>query len=96
MAVQQLERGVGVVEQVELAVGLVEDHADVARDPLEERLDVARAASAVEVGLFGLQTMTRRVATVTSRGHRVEVVAVVVVERDRDRARAPEAAARCG
>ncbi len=66
MAVEQLDRGVGVVEQVELAVGLVEDHADVRGDLGDERGDLRRG-SAVEVGLLGLQTIARRVATVISR-----------------------------
>jgi hypothetical protein len=56
---------------------------------------IASAASAVEVGLFGLQTITRRVAAVISAAMRVEVVAVLVVERHLDRA-APDAPRRCG
>ena len=41
---------------------------------------MASAGSAVDVGLLGLQTMTRRVAAVISLRHRVEVVLVAVVE----------------
>ena len=40
MAVEQRERGVGVVEQAELAVGLVDQHADVRRHALDERRDL--------------------------------------------------------
>ena len=64
---QQLDRGVGVAErQRELAVGLVEDHAHVRRDLCRGSEVIASRSSAVEVGLFGLQTSTSRVATVTS------------------------------
>jgi hypothetical protein len=56
---------------------------------------IASNGSAVEVGLFGLQTMTRRVAAVTSaaiasRSWRCSASRSTVI------ARAPEAAARCG
>ena len=49
---------------------------------------ISSSGSAVEVGLFGLQTIASRVATVISRGHRGEVVALVAVERHADLGRA--------
>ena len=57
----------GSCEQVELAVGLVEDHRDVARDARARTRRSRSSGSAVEVGLFGLQTITSRVAAVISR-----------------------------
>ncbi len=76
VAREQLDRGVGIVEQVELAVGLVDDHADVRRH-LARRSPRSRASgSAVLVGLLGLQTITRRVATVISAASR-QVVALL-------------------
>ena len=50
----------------------------------------------MEVGLFGLQTTTRRVAAVISLQHPVEIVAVLGVDRNGLASRAPDAAARCG
>ena len=49
---------------------------------------ISSGGSAVEVGLFGLHTITSRVATVISAEHRLQVVALLGVERDGDRARA--------
>ena len=84
MALEQVERRVGVVEQVELAVGLVDDHADVAGAPARRRPRSRPPAARSIVGLFGLQTMTSRVAAVISARHRVEVVLVAVVEGNGD------------
>ena len=58
------------------------------RAPRSRNAAISASGSAVLVGLLGLQTITSRVATVISREHRVEVVALVGVERDGDRARA--------
>ena len=84
MAVQQPDRRVGIVEQVELAVGLVDDHADVAQDLREEGLDVPqgeRGRGRVVRVADDDEARRRR----DLRGHAVELVAVVVVERDADR-----------
>ena len=64
-ASQQVERVVGVLGRVELAVGLVEDHRDVARDRRTNAV-IRSNGGAVDVGLFGLQTRTSRVAAVIS------------------------------
>ena len=94
MALEQVDRRVGVVEQVELAVGLVEDHAT------SGGTRSTNAAIVVE-----RQRGARRVVGVADDdqprgdrdlgGHRVEVVAVAVVERH-PIAVAPDAAGRCG
>ena len=65
MGVEQVDGRVGVVERVELAVGLVDDHADVS-GTRSTNAAMSASGSAVPVGLFGLQTITIRVATVTS------------------------------
>ena len=79
---------VGVLQHVELAVGLVEDHARRGAGRSRRTSAISSSGSAVEVGLFGLHTITRRVAAVISSAHLVELVAMLVVERHLDRARA--------
>ena len=76
MLVEQRHRLVGVLQHVELDVGLVEDHRDVARDTPRTKSAISSIGSAVEVGLFGLQTITSRVAPGDLLGHLVELVRV--------------------
>ena len=94
MAGEKVERLVGILEGVELDVGLVEDHGHVARDGLEE-LVYRTGGSAVAVGLFGLQTITIRVAAVTSAAMASRSCLLGVVQGHLDRAGAG-IAARCG
>ena len=85
----QVEAGVGVVVELELDVGLVDDHRDVARDPLEELGDprrrhvgpgrVVRIADDHQLGRGG-----------DLGGDRVEVVDVALAERHADLASAGE------
>ena len=51
---QQVERGVGVVEHVELAVGLVEDHADVRGAPAPTNAAISASGSAVRRRVVGV------------------------------------------
>src|SRR5437867_2910386 len=80
---EEVDGRVGVVVELELDVGLVEDDRDVAGQPLAERPDlrrrevgagrVVRVADEDELGRRG-----------DLGGHRVEVVDVPVAERDAD------------
>ncbi len=87
MGVEQLQRCVGVLEQVELAVGLVEDHADLRRYLLDERADLREPDR-------GARRVVRVADDRQSRGdgdlaeHRGQVVTLLGVERDGDRASA--------
>ena len=69
----------------------------MARDRRRRTPAISSSGSAVEVGLFGLQTITSRVATVISVAHRVEVVRVRrrrAGPRSRARPRRPRGAGR--
>ena len=92
---EQLDRVLGVLQQRELDVGLVEDHGDVARDPRDERRDlgerqrrrgrVVRVADDHEPRRAGdLRPPSRRGRGGASSSSGTSI------------ARAPEAAARCG
>jgi hypothetical protein len=94
VARQQVDRRVGVVEHGELAVGLVQHDADVPRHRLHERPQRLEA-DRVDVGLFGLQTMTIRVATVISASIASRSCSWRSLSGTRI-ARAPDAASRCG
>ena len=87
---------IGVVVELELDVGLVEDHGHVVGHALAEARRSAAPGRWVAVGLFGLQTITSWVAAVTSVEHRLEVVHVAVVERRPGSRARPRAAPRYG
>ena len=84
---EQRDRLVGVLEDVELAVGLVEDHGDVARDVGDERRDLLERQR-------GRGRVVRVADDDQPRGdgdllaHLREVVAVLGVDGHLDRARA--------
>ena len=81
-AAQQVERGVRVLDGLELDVGLVEDHEHVRRDALEQRADrVAREVRAGRVVRVADQHQPRLLG---DRGrHRIQVVDVPVGQRHR-------------
>ena len=87
MLLQQPDRLVGVLEDVELAVGLVEDHRDVPRNVGDERRDVLeRQRGRGRVVRVADDHEPRRDGDLLA--HRREVVLVLGVDRDLDRARA--------
>ena len=93
---EQVERRVGVVEHVELAVGLVEDHADVARDAARRTPRSRRAAPPSTSGCSGCRRSRRRVATVISSAIASRSWRWSASSGDARSRGAPDAAARCG
>ena len=87
MPLEQVDGLLGILEQAELDVGLVEDHRDLPRHALHEVLDlVQRQRGRGRVVRVADDHQPR--GGVDLLGHRVEVVAVVLVERHLDRPRA--------
>ena len=95
VALEQLDRGVGVLEQVELAVGLVDDHAHVRRDLGEEVGDARQrqrgARGVVRVADDHQARRDRDLRAASPRRSWRSAPSSATVT-----ARAPEAALRCG
>jgi hypothetical protein len=83
VALEQIERRVGIVERVELAVGLVDDHADVARHTLDER-GHGLGGQRGRRGVVGVADDDQARGRGDLLRHGIEVVLVAVVERHGD------------
>ena len=85
----EVDRRVGIVVELELDVGLVDDHGDVVGDPLEQLPDPRRrqVGGGRVVGVADDQDLGRGGEL---GDHRVEIVGVIAVERHADLARPRE------